>query len=356
MAANPNPARITDESWGLMESMLGLHPTVRNGGIYANKPGFHNTRNANSSGNYSVQGVRNQRGPGDKAGAYDFVYADAQGGNYSTISVHSQRLYEAGQRSDPRMKGWHEFFGNIDWDSQVEGWNYAKGGPSSSDSSHLWHIHGSECREMVNCWVNKEAWMGTIRGESLDAWTARLGFPSRFCGVDLRRDTWGASVYLVQRELGIVTDGEFGSDTESAVRTFQKAHGLSVDGVVGPVSWSTMAAHSNNITSGQNRTDMYVVKFTDASGDHFVWTNGTTYQNIFDGGRLDKCKALSGGAEVVATSKEEFDFFAGVPQGSYSGSGGQTPSGGLTPADVEAIADAVADEQAERMGYDPKPL
>src|SRR5690242_15431063 len=133
MASNPNPDRITGPSWSFMESVLTLCSAMHNGGIYANKPGFHNTRNANSSGNYSVQGVRNQRGPGDKAAAYDITFSDAQGGNYGNIAVFSQRLYVAGQNHDPRMKGWYEFFGNSDWDTHVEGWSFAKGVESTSD-------------------------------------------------------------------------------------------------------------------------------------------------------------------------------------------------------------------------------
>lgn len=246
MAPNPNPSRITNEAWAFMERVLTLHPTMRNGGIYANKSGFHNTRAANSSSNYSCQGVRNQRGPSDKADAYDITYADAQSGNYSTISVHSQRLYVAGQQRDPRMKGWHEFFGNTDWDTQVEGWSYAKGQSSSSDSSHLWHCHLSECREMAHCWINKDGCYSVMSGESLAAWKARLGFPQQYCGVNLQLNTWGAAVCLLQVRLGISADGEFGPNTDTAVRNFQRSVGITADGIVGPTTWGKLAAGQTN--------------------------------------------------------------------------------------------------------------
>jgi len=51
----------------------------------------------------------------------------------------------------------------------------------------------------------------------------------------------GPAVKLVQRALGIPTDGIFGPQTRRAVRTFQARHGLTVDGIVGPQTRASLA-------------------------------------------------------------------------------------------------------------------
>jgi peptidoglycan hydrolase-like protein with peptidoglycan-binding domain len=50
----------------------------------------------------------------------------------------------------------------------------------------------------------------------------------------------GAAVSELQQMLGIAVDGEFGPDTDKAVRAFQVSHGLDVDGVVATDTWSAL--------------------------------------------------------------------------------------------------------------------
>jgi hypothetical protein len=55
----------------------------------------------------------------------------------------------------------------------------------------------------------------------------------------LNKGSRGAVVARVQRALGVSPTGYFGSRTRAAVRSFQRAHGLIVDGIAGP---QTLAA------------------------------------------------------------------------------------------------------------------
>ena len=49
-----------------------------------------------------------------------------------------------------------------------------------------------------------------------------------------------ASVHSLQRALGVAADGVFGPGTLRAVKRFQRSKGLTADGVVGPATWAAL--------------------------------------------------------------------------------------------------------------------
>lgn len=71
------------------------------------------------------------------------------------------------------------------------------------------------------------------------------GAPAVISSVKVERELTGDSgvvldVKDLQRDLGVAVDGEFGPETEKAIREFQREHGLHVDGVVGPETWGAL--------------------------------------------------------------------------------------------------------------------
>ncbi|MFD0556988.1 peptidoglycan hydrolase-like protein with peptidoglycan-binding domain [Stackebrandtia endophytica] len=71
----------------------------------------------------------------------------------------------------------------------------------------------------------------------------------------LKSGSSGVAVVTLQHFLnannaGLAADGQFGPATNTAVRNFQSAKGLSVDGVVGPQTWSALLVTVRNGDSG----------------------------------------------------------------------------------------------------------
>jgi hypothetical protein len=170
---------VTDEMAWLMEELLKLEPGTQNGGLFAAKSGYHNTRNnhlRNRPGDYSIQDAVDREGPGDKAGAFDWTFPDAQAGRYATISRYMSRIIASGKDpDDPRLNGWREFYGQADGDREVEGWDSRYLVPVTSDSSHLWHIHGSVSRKYADDLDTMKALLSVIKGETVEQWVTGGG-------------------------------------------------------------------------------------------------------------------------------------------------------------------------------------
>lgn len=60
------------------------------------------------------------------------------------------------------------------------------------------------------------------------------------------KDTRHKCVKYAQQLLGINADGVFGKNTKTAVGSFQKKHGLTVDGKIGPKTWAKLCSVGTN--------------------------------------------------------------------------------------------------------------
>jgi peptidoglycan hydrolase-like protein with peptidoglycan-binding domain len=74
----------------------------------------------------------------------------------------------------------------------------------------------------------------------------------------LKKGSHGVRVKVLQRDLGLSpADGVFGPGTYKAVRRFQRKHGLTVDGIVGTVTWRLVhrsRARTSSASSGAGRS------------------------------------------------------------------------------------------------------
>ena len=57
----------------------------------------------------------------------------------------------------------------------------------------------------------------------------------------IKKGSKGDAVKTLQRALGITADGDFGPKTEAAVKEFQNAHNLTADGIVGAKTWAALS-------------------------------------------------------------------------------------------------------------------
>jgi hypothetical protein len=141
---------ISDAIDYLWQKLHEMEPSTQLGGIFADKPGYHNTRSGNKPTDYSVVDAPDKGGPSNLAAALDWTFPEAQHGDYTRIAKYAKRLLDSGKdMNDDRLNWMREFYGQADKDSAVEGWDYRYVTAVSSDSSHLWHIHFSFSRNAL---------------------------------------------------------------------------------------------------------------------------------------------------------------------------------------------------------------
>lgn len=75
--------------------------------------------------------------------------------------------------------------------------------------------------------------------------------------ITIKKGSRGEDVKTLQRKLNLIDDGIFGKLTDEAVREFQKSHGLSVDGTVGPKTWTALG-----IGNAKRNVDEIIIHYT----------------------------------------------------------------------------------------------
>jgi hypothetical protein len=177
--AKPN-AYTSNEMWAFVEGLEALEPSTVHAGVFANKPGYHNTRrillSQGRTGDYSIQLAADKLGSDTLAAAVDWTFPEAQRGSYTKIDKYSSRLLASGlDPNDERGNYLREFYGQADADTAVEGWDFQRLALVTSNSSHLWHIHFSFLRKYTQTWKAFDAVLSILRGEPVANWRMRWG-------------------------------------------------------------------------------------------------------------------------------------------------------------------------------------
>lgn len=133
------------------------YPTAQMGGIYANKPGYHNKRDNLPSSDYSCQQPDDQAGSGQNASGLDITL------NPTDMRDLTQRLIDLTLARDPRIQVAREFFGTVDG-VNVTGMDVRDVRWITSDPSHIWHDHISIFRRWAGDLAAMDALADAILG------------------------------------------------------------------------------------------------------------------------------------------------------------------------------------------------
>lgn len=86
----------------------------------------------------------------------------------------------------------------------------------------------------------------------------------------LKLGSKGAAVVTLQEYLKITADGNFGIKTETAVKSWQKIHGLLIDGIIGPKTWAAMGIlNTDNAENIEVINAVNIKKYWMAEGTYF---------------------------------------------------------------------------------------
>jgi hypothetical protein len=158
---------------------------------------------------------------------------------------------------DPRIK--YVIFDGRIFNSTESPWVWRKRNQGPGDHSE--HVHISVVADPTH--------FDDVRQWSFDLSNSVPG-QAAVSRPNLKRGDRGPAVIDLQNLLGVAADGEFGPETEQAVRAFQASRNILVDGVVGSHTWGALTASlagaaGGNVGSLSPTTIKRIIKLADES-------------------------------------------------------------------------------------------
>ena len=223
-------SRVSPDLGGVLSGIIGDS---------AHKSGYHRGRSYVGSNDYSVRLAEDKKGLGTWACAIDMSFSTAK------MKLYTGRLKAAADRNDPRLKYVREFYGTLNG-TTVYGRTHSGSSDgtwesATSDKSHLWHIHVSILRQYADNKAVLQGILDVLMGKGL---TLTLGNRVLQKG-DAGSDVGELQARLNQTGAKLSVDNDFGSGTETAVKSFQSARKLTADGIVGSATVTALKAATN---------------------------------------------------------------------------------------------------------------
>lgn len=150
-------SRVAPDLGGVLSGIVGDS---------AHKRGYHRGRNYVYSTDYSVQLTEDKKGDGEAACGIDMSFTEAK------MRLYTGRLKAAADKNDPRLRYVREFYGTLNgttvYGRTHKGSTDSTWESSTSDSSHLWHIHISILRQYANIRAVMQGILDVLMGKAIE--------------------------------------------------------------------------------------------------------------------------------------------------------------------------------------------
>jgi peptidoglycan hydrolase-like protein with peptidoglycan-binding domain len=138
----------------------------------------------------------------------------------------------------------------------------------------------------------------------------------------LHRGSHGSTIVAVQHALGIPADGVYGAVTRRAVMSFQREHGLIVDGIVGPQTLGALGLSSDHGSgsgssgssgstgsSGDTSAELQKIAACESSGNPSAVSPDGIYRGKYQFSR-ETWRELGGSGDPASAPESEQDAMA----------------------------------------------